>query len=394
MLALLTFATHGANFTFTLMGARLLAPGDFATLTAMLGIVLVGMAPGMALQALTATGVLGGPATIAPRIVRQLALVIASVVGIIMVALGPSLGTWNPIAVVAISTAAGLLPMTAANEGLLQGRGRFTQLGVVLATGAIVKLVAGATGMGITRAVWAGACGIAFGYAAQLATSRRLVGPVDSGVKNHSTSPTRVPRSVVTAVVMMGLLLVVIHIDAVMARLILDDLSAGLYAVGATAMRIVFWAPQFAILLLFPVLVTDPRRRVVAAAILGLAIVSALGTGLAALVGDQLVPFVFGQEYAAIGPHLWRFAWLGTAAVGLQVLALSDLATGRRETLWVLAATVVTIVGTLIVVRPTDPVVVVTTVASIVTGFVAIGTGRRMMQRAPVDAGPTIAGPA
>ncbi len=401
-LALLTFVTHAANFGFTFLGARLLSPGDFATLTAMLGIVLVGMAPGMALQALTATGVLGGPATIDPPIVRRLALVFATLVGGIMIALGPALGTWNPVSVVAIGAAAGLLPMTAANEGVLQGRRQFALLGLVLSTGALVKLAVGATGMAATSAVWAAACGIAMGYAAQLGLSRWMVRH-RSGPQTGATHTPRVigkevvdpdgvlglPRSVVSAVIMMGLLLVVIHIDAVMARLLLDDLSAGLYAVGATAMRIVFWAPQFIVLLLFPVLVTDPRRRIVASAIGGLALAGAIGTAVAWWVGPTLVPFVFGPDYAPIGADLWRFAWVGTAAVGLQVLSLSDLATGRREALWLLAATVSTIVVTLVVMQPSAPVTIVTTVAIILTGYVAIGTLRRLMHRSPTDRATT-----
>lgn len=382
MLGILTFATHGANFTFTFMGARLLAPGDFATLTAMLGIVLVGMAPGMALQALTATGVLGGPATIDEAIVRRLALVIASLVAVIMVVLGPALGTWNPASVVAIAAAAGLLPLSAANEGVLQGRRQFTLLGTVLCTGAVAKLFVGVAGMAATTAVWAAAVGIAVGYGAQFTLSRRLAATHRGKTATSTTRSVGLPRSVVTAVVMMGLLLVVIHVDAVMARLLLDDLSAGLYAVGATAMRIVFWAPQFVVLLLFPVLVTDTRRRVVAGAIVGLAVAGAVGTAVAALIGPVAVPFVFGSEYTDIGPHLWRFAWLGTAAVGLQVLCLSDLATGRREALWLLAATVASIVGTLLVVQPELPVTMVTIVASIVSGFVVVGTLRRLVHPA------------
>lgn len=384
-LAALTFATHAANFTFTFMGARLLTPGDFGTLTAMLGIVLIGMAPGMAVQALTATGTLGGPATIDSGVARRLALTIAGVVTVIMLALGPSLGTWHPLAVGGIAAAAGLLPLTGANEGLLQGRGQFTLLGTVLCTGAVVKLATGIAGMAATRAVWAAAVAIALGYGAQLALSHRLAGGLEDA---RVGVLARLSREVVTAVVMMGLLLVVIHLDAVIARLLLDDLAAGLYAVGATAMRIVFWAPQFVVLLLFPRLVTDARRRVIAASMAGLLAAGTAGTLMAAVLGPTLVPVVFGDEYAAIGSDLWRFAWLGTAAVGLQILALSDLATGRRDTMWIMTATVVTVVGVLVATAPADPVVVVTIVASIVTSFVVVGTGRRLMHATPNPQAP------
>lgn len=70
-LAGLTFATHIANLAFTIAGGRLLAPGDFATLTALLGIVLIGMAPGMAVQALTAAGTLGRPVVIDQALATQ-----------------------------------------------------------------------------------------------------------------------------------------------------------------------------------------------------------------------------------------------------------------------------------------------------------------------------------
>lgn len=379
-LAVLTFATHAANFGFTIAGGRLLAPGDFGTLTAMLGIVLIGMAPGMAIQALTAAGTLGRAVTIDGPLARRLGLAIAGVVVVLMATLGPALGTRNPVTVLAIGAAAGLLPLTAANEGLLQGGSRFAALGWVLLTGAAVKFAAGTTAMVTTRAVWGPALAIALGYGAQLTLSQRLSGGLGRDV---DLPRRRLSRAVVSAVAMMGMLLVLIHLDAVLARLLLDDLDAGLYAVGASGMRIVFWAPQFVVLLLFPRLVRDPRRRVVGAAILGLTTVGIVGAAVAALVGPMLVTLVFGPQYEAIGGDLWRFAWLGTAAVGMQVLALSDLASGRREALWLLGAAVGSIVGVLLGVRPTTPTAIVTTVASIVSAFVVVGFLRRLSHATP-----------
>ncbi|MBY5164075.1 hypothetical protein [Salsipaludibacter albus] len=384
-LAALTFATHAANFGFTIAGGRLLPPADFGTLTALLGIVMVGMAPGMAVQALTAADTLGRPAVIDAPLARRLAATIAGIVAVLMLVLGPALETWDPVSVLAVSIAAGLLPLTAANEGLLQGRSRFAVLGLVLFTGAAVKLAAGIVGMVTTGTVWAAAVAIAVGYAAQLTLSHRLTGGLATPV---GTARLRLSRTVTTAVVMMALLLVLIHTDAVMARILLDDLDAGMYAVGTTAMRIVFWAPQFVVLLLFPRLVTDPRRRVVAVALGGLTIAGAVGALAAALLGPFLadvVGVVFGEQYTAMGPELWRYAWLGTGAVGLQILTLSDLASGRRDALWLLAAALATIVATLLLVRPDTPVAIVTTVAAIVTGYVFVGFARRLTHATPAD---------
>ncbi len=379
-LAGLTFATHAANFGFTIAGSRLLAPGDFGTLTALLGIVLIGMAPGMAIQALTAAGTLGRAVTIDAPLARRLALSIAGVVVVLMTVLGPALGTRNPAAVLAIGAAAGLLPLTAANEGLLQGASRFAALGSVLLAGAAVKFLTGVGAMLTTRAVWGAAVAIALGYCVQLVTSQWLSGGLD-GIGQEPRR--RLSRAVVSAVAMMGMLLVLIHVDAVLARILLDDLDAGLYAVGASGMRIVFWAPQFVVLLLFPRLVRDPRRRVVGGAILGLTGAGVVGSAIAAVAGPMLVSLVFGAQYEPIGVDLWRFAWLGTAAVGMQVLALSDLASGRREALWLLLAAVGSIVVVLLGVRPTTPTAIVTTVAGIVSGFVVVGFLRRLSHATP-----------
>lgn len=372
-LAVLTLITHAANFGFVIAGGRLLAPEDFATLTALLGIVLVGMAPGMAVQALTAAGVLGGPTVIDGRLARRLAGAIVAVVATLLLAVGPGIGATNPTTVLAITAAAGLLPLTLANEGLLQGRSRFMALGAVMSTGAVVKLGAGVLGMALHPATWVAATAIGLGYLGQLLASTRASGGLGAVEPDE-----RERGALVTAAVMMGLLLVVIHLDAVLATLLLDDLAAGRYAVGVTGARIVFWAPQFAMLLLYPRLVTDPRRRVVGAAIVGLVGLGTVGAIAATVAGVSAVTVVFGAEFAPVGDGLWRFAWVGTAALGLQVLALSDLATGRREAMWVLAGTLAAITSALLGLRPVRAVDVVTLVAVIMTSAVLVGLALRL----------------
>lgn len=367
-LAALTLTTHAANFGFVIVGGRLLAPADFGTLTALLGIVLLGMAPGMAIQSLTASGALGGPVVIDARLARQLAVAIGAVVATTVVALGPRIGVDGPATVAAVTLAAGLLPLTNANEGLLQGRARFAALGVVMVAGALAKFAMGLAGMAAVPATWIAAVAIAAGYLVQLTASHRLSGGLRSPVDRSAPRPR-----LVSAVAMMVLLLALVHVDAVLAPMLLSDLEAGRYAVGVTGARIVFWAPQFAVLLLYPRLVTDQRRRVVAAALAGLALGGTVAALAATIVGPTLVDVIFGAEFVAVGDHLWRFAWMGTAAIGLQVLALSDLATGRRGAAWVLGGAFASVVGLLVVLRPTTPSGVVTTVAGALTGFVVLG---------------------
>lgn len=384
-LAGLTFATHIANLTFTIAGGRLLAPDEFATLTALLGIVLIGMAPGMAVQALTAAGTLGRPVVIDKALARRLALAVTVTVLAVLMGLGRPLGIAGATVPVAIATAAGLLVLTAANEGILQGTARFPALGAVLVAGASVKLAVGLGGMATTHTVAVAAVAIMVGYGAQLVVSHQLTGGLAP-----QPARARMSSTVATAMAATAGLLAVVHVDAVLARILLAPGDAGLYAAGAAGMRIVFWAPQFVMLLLFPRLVVDPRPRVVAAAVAGLATVGTLLAAAAWVAGPTVVALVFGPEFAPIGVDLWRFAWLGTATVGLQVLVLADLAHDRRDTLWLLAATLGLIVTTLLATGPTTPAAVVTPDAAIVTCAVVAGLVRHLARHnlAPPDRKP------
>lgn len=366
--------THGINFAFTIAGTRLLDEADFGTLTALLGMVLVGMAPGMAVQGLAAADTIDARVTIDRGLARRLAVVITGLVAIVLAVVGPSIGTTNVVVVAATAIAAGVLPLTGANEGILQGTGRFTALGVVLLTGAATKFVVGVGAMAASNAVWAAAIGVAMGYAAQRLMSHHLSG----GLPSAGSADPAVRSVVASATIMMGLLLVVIHIDTTLARAILDDAAAGQYGGGSTAARIVFWAPQFAVYLLFPQLVLDQRRRIVSLALAGLLAVGAIGALAARLLGPLFVDLAFPTSYAPIGPQLWRFAWLGTAGIGLQVLALSDLATGRREVLGLLAGVLVTMVMVILWIQPRDPAGVVTLAAGTMTVGVVAGWVRRL----------------
>jgi hypothetical protein len=379
-LALLMGAGHVASFGFVIAGGRLLTPAQFGTLVAVLGIVLVGMAPGMAVQALSAAGTLGRPVTIDAHLARRLALGVAALVMLLLLTLGRGLGASHPAVVATTTAAAALLPLTAAREGVLIGRRRVVALGAVLMVGAVVKLVTGVAGMAATAALWAATAGIALGYLAQLATSHRLAGGLPRRAPGESS-----PR-VLTAAVTMGLLLALVHVDAVLAQLRLDGLDAGRYGVGVTAARIIFWGPQFVMFLLYPRLVTDDRGRVVAAAIAALLGLGAVAGALATAIGPAAVGVVFGSGFAPIGAELWRFAWLGSVLLGLQVLALSDLATQRRATLGLLGVTLVALVAAVLALRPSTPVGVVTLAAAVVSVALLGGTVHRVGRPATAQA--------
>ncbi|MDX1621370.1 MAG: hypothetical protein R3320_10295, partial [Nitriliruptorales bacterium] len=168
----LTLLTHAANFAFIIIGGRLLSPGDFGDLTAILGVVLIGLAPGMAVQSLTAAGLLGRPIVIDRRLAWRLSLAIGTVVAIVMIAVSTVLNLDSPTVVAAVAVAAAAIPLTAVNEGLLQGHGHFMVLGTVMASGAITKLGLGPVGLWSSPTLGVAALAIAGGYAVQAGLSR------------------------------------------------------------------------------------------------------------------------------------------------------------------------------------------------------------------------------
>ena len=262
--ALLTLLTHAANFGFVAIAGRLLAPGDFADLVALLGIVLIGLAPGLAVQALTAAGVLGRPALVDRGLGRRLGALIAAVVAV------ATLGAWllldldGWLVLLAVPAAAAMLPRTGVNEGLLQGRRRFVTLGMVMAAGALTKLGTGTVAMAVVGDVGTAAVAVAAGYAVQLACSRRATTD-DEPARDTTHGLT----DVTYAVAVVGALLVIVHLDAILAPALLGDVAAGQYGVGVTAARITFWLPQFAVLLWFPRMVRAGNTRALLAGLGG-----------------------------------------------------------------------------------------------------------------------------
>lgn len=366
--ALLTLLTHAANFGFVALAGRLLSPGDFGDLVALLGIVMVGLAPGMAVQALTAAGVLGGPALVDRGLGRRLGTLITAVVAVATVGAWALLDLDAVLVLLAVPAAAGILPRTGVNEGLLQGHRRFLPLGGVMLTGALVKLVLGAAAMAVVGDLGTAALAVALGYAAQLACSRRATTGHEA-----ARDTTHGLTDVVYAVVVMGALLVLVHLDAVLAPALLGDLEAGRYGVGVTATRITFWLPQFAVLLWFPRMVRQEGPTALVAGLGGVVALGLVGVGAAVALGPLLATAVFGTELGAVGDGLWRFVWLGTTGLVLQVLTLADLATGRRHALQLLVPALVGVGIALPVTQPTTAIAAVTTVAVVLSVVAAVG---------------------
>jgi O-antigen/teichoic acid export membrane protein len=134
--------------------------------------------------------------------------------------------------------------------------------------------------------------------------------------------------------------------DVVVARNVLPEHAAGLYAGGLILTKAVLFLPQFVVVVAFPSMSTASERR--RALTVSLAIVGTLGvvaTLAALLLQDLALVFVGGDKYHEIASALWVFAILGTALSMLQLLVYAVLARQGRRSVYLVWAAFLVVVG-------------------------------------------------
>jgi O-antigen/teichoic acid export membrane protein len=129
------------------------------------------------------------------------------------------------------------------------------------------------------------------------------------------------------------------NVDLLVARNVLSEHDAGLYAGGLILTKAVLFLPQFVVVIAFPSMTALSERR----RAFRLSILLVTGLGAIAVLGSWLLSsvamiFVGGDAYAELESRLWIFAVLGTMLSLLQLVIYSVLARqGTRSTylVWV-----------------------------------------------------------
>ena len=137
--------------------------------------------------------------------------------------------------------------------------------------------------------------------------------------------------------------LVLMNCDVVLARTVLDEHDAGLYAAGLILTKAMLFLPQFVVVVAFPSMATaHERRRALARGLTFILVLGAAGVLACALLPGLALVFVGGAEYAEIRGLLWLFAVLGTVLCLLQLLVYAVLARqGTRSVVLVWVAVLV-----------------------------------------------------
>ncbi|OZF36233.1 polysaccharide biosynthesis protein [Rhodococcus sp. 14-2496-1d] len=321
-----------AAYLLQVLASRMLGVEGYGEFASLLAAQLVLAVPALALQSVVAREVVRGRSS---RELRTVGYRCAAVVGVLALALSPALSAAMDVsmaATVSAVIAAPVLVLLAAEQGLLQGRGRFGALSIVLAAAGFGKVAPAVLvlvlGGGPGSVLLATAVGIGV-----VALGARWT----AGVPVNSVSETKVTVLAVLQASQVQLVLIAMSaLDLVLARTLLSSNEAGLYAVGAVASKAAFWLPQAVGVVLYPRM-ANPLHSA-AAVRSALAVVAGLGTVLVigGALASPLLPLVVGDTYSGVQNYVWLFVLQGACLAVLQSALLWAIA-GERTHLAVVA---------------------------------------------------------
>ena len=348
-MAVMNVATYG----FTMIAARLLGPRSYGALASLLATLLVIGVLQLSLQATAARRISADPQHVAQieKTVLGVTYRASFVIGVLLLVLTPlvnhvlkldSLATAALVAVTAVP-----LTMLGGQLGVLQGERRWWPLAVMYVASGVPRLVIGTALMLWRPNETMAMLGVALGTVPPVllgwwALRRNRV----PGVQSEEHGFRLVLRETVHNSQALFAFFALSNADVIVARNVLPEHSAGLYAGGLILAKAVLFLPQFVIIVAFPSMsTTTERRRALTRSLLLVGGLGACATAAAFLLQDVALIFIGGNDYREIASTLWLFAILGTALSMLQLLVYSVLARQARRSVYLVWVAFLVVVG-------------------------------------------------
>lgn len=341
-------AMNGAAYLFSIIAARILIPGEFGVVTALLSLLQMGVVASLGLQAAAARRIAVSPTqreeTIGTvlRSTTAAALAVGGSVAIVSPVLTHLLhleSVW-PV----LLCAATLVPLTAMGGflGIAQGSERWLAVSAIALANGFGRLIGGAIALVIEPSVVGAMVGVAVGAWAPVLVGVSVLGVSRAG--EHSRKP--LIREAIAGTHTLFAFYVLSNLDALIARNQLPAHDAGLYAAGLILGKAALMAPSFVGVLLYPRLAQDDTP---ASRRLAIGVVAAIG--LAATAATAFLPglallLAGGPQYAEVAARLWLFTLAGSVWAVVQVIVLDALARRRPGVAlltWLAAAALPTI---------------------------------------------------
>lgn len=341
------------TYAFTILAARLLGPVEYGALAAVMGLLLVLNVLSLGLQATGARRVAAAPADRA-RIEAELLRTTyrcALAVGALALLASPvvvallDLESWGVAALIAVT----IVPLTVmgGQAGVLQGERRWFPLAAIYLAVGLGRIGFGTVALVLRPDTFGAMVGVALGAFAPAvvgawALHRRRV--VESPETPHPFG--RLLRETVHNSHALLAFFALTNVDVIVARTVLDERQAGLYAGGLILAKAVLFLPQFVVVIAFPSMSgAESARRMNA-----IALALVVGIGLAVVFGVLLfsglaVTFIGGPAYDDLAGRLWAFALLGTLLAMVQLMVYNVLARQRQRAVYVVWAALAALVA-------------------------------------------------
>jgi O-antigen/teichoic acid export membrane protein len=350
--AVATSAMNVATYGFTMLAARIIGPSEYGAFVACLNLLVILQVVALGLQATAARRIavdLANVATIEGAILRTTTRVSVAV-GALLLVLVPAvdallnLDSLATAAVVAVAA----VPLTLAGgqAGILQGERRWGALALFYLAGGVPRLVVGTAIILWRPDATSAILGVGVGYLFPLMVgwwALRHRRTPESAASEHSARSLLV-ESAHNAQVLFAYF-ALSSVDIMIARQVLDDHDAGLYASGLIMAKVMLFLPQFVVIVAFPDMASPSSRR--RALVRSLLLVAALGVVMvvaARVLSGLAMVFVGGADFREVEDLLWVFAVLGTLLAMLQLQVYAVLARqGRRTVVLVWAALAVVV---------------------------------------------------
>ncbi len=224
----------------------------------------------------------------------------------------------------ALAAAVLLLALRPVTDGLLQGQGRFGQLGLVQFIQAGLRLLLGAGLMLLGLGAFGALAALPLASLVALAYGLWILGLLRRKAQTATvTLPGLLRYSTFTAAGLLGFALLV-NMDAILVKRFFEPVPAGQYGAAVTLAKVIQFFPLAIIMILFPVAARRRAAQRDPAVVLlpALALVGGLCGGIALLYflyPGRIIEIVFRDAYRLDGPVL------GLLGLAMALLSLANV---------------------------------------------------------------------
>lgn len=347
--AVATSVMNVATYGFTMLAARIIGPSQYGAFVACLSLLVVVQVVALGMQATAARRIAVDHGNVAAieRAILALTTKVSLAVGLLLCLLIPAIDALlnldSLVTATVVALAAVPLTMAGGQAGILQGERRWGALAVFYLAGGIPRLLVGTAIILWRPDATSAILSVGIGYLFPLFVGGFVLRHrrTPEGAAPQHSARSMLVESAHNAQVLFAYF-ALSSIDIVIARQVLPEHDAGLYAAGLIMAKVMLFLPQFVVVIAFPDMATpESRQRALIRSLTIVGVLGAVAVVAAKVLSGVAMVFVGGSAFGEVEDLLWLFAVLGTVLAMLQLQVYAVLARqGRRSVVLIWGALV------------------------------------------------------